>query len=165
MKKIFALACLLALLAAPSLAQDPLPPPHVVAIVAADYSEYSPETGWCIMVQWELVPGADFYLVRVYGKNGKAPVPADGSPPGKASWKLTDSYGASSSTDVGDVPICGLAEKQKVKFRLQAIDYDNFANQFGEKTAPFTVKLRKYGKAPVLPRFGVPAVEVFGSQS
>ncbi len=164
MKKVLVLICLLVLLAAPSLAQNTLPPPHVVAIAALDYSGYSPDLGWCIAVEWELTPGADFYFIRVFGKKGKTPIRPDGSPREAASWKHTGAY-SSSPENPGTVMICHLAEKQKVRFRLRAIDYDNFENQFGETTAPFTVKLPKYGRPPVLPRFGVPAVAVFGTLS
>lgn len=164
MSKILAILFLALLIAQPSLASDPdtLPPPHVVAIAALDYSQYSADLGWCLMVEWDLVPGADFYFIRVWSKKGMTPIAADGSPPKKASWKVTNDYGYSPENP-GKVPICGLAEKQRVRFRLRAIDYDNFANQFGEPTAPFAVRLKKYGNAPVNPRFGVPTVEVFGS--
>ncbi len=162
MRKILIVLGLLILAALPSLAEDKLPPPHVVAIAASDYTEYAPDVGWCITVEWDLVPGADFYFIRVRGKKGLAPIPADGSPPENVSWKHTDRYGYSPDNP-GTVPICGLAENQRVRFRLRAIDYDNYADQFGEASAPFTVKLPKYGAAPVLPRFGVPTVEVFGS--
>ncbi len=162
MKKILILICLLVLLAVPSLAQDTLPPPHVTAIAAMDYSESSAELAWCVAVNWELVPGADFYLIRVFGNKGQTPIRADGSPSEDATWRLTESY-SKSPGDPAAVMICFLAEKQKVKFRLRAIDYDNSDNQFGEKTAPFSVKLPKYGNAPVIGRFGVPTVEVFGS--
>ncbi len=161
MRKILIVLGLLILAALPSLAEDKLPPPHVVSIAAVDYSQYSEEVGWCLLVEWQLVPGADYYFIRVRGKKNLTPIPADGSPPEKSSWKHADRYGYSPE-DPGKVPICGLAEKQRVRFRLRAIDYDNSSNQFGEATAPFAVRLPKYGTAPVLPRFGVPAIEIFG---
>ncbi len=163
MKKILSVLCLLVLTALPAWAQDggKLGPPDVTLIRALDYSQLDSELGWCIEVKWKATPGAEAYAIRVVGKKGLAPRKADGSPPNQAEWRTTTDY-STNSAHPEQVSICGLADKQRVKFRLRTIDLDSPLDAYGIASAPFAVKLRKFGKAQISASTGVPTLELFG---
>lgn len=159
MKQLLLALVMIGLLAAPGLAQGRLPAPNVTAIAISDMTSYG--LGWCLTVQWDAVEDAHYYDVRFRGKKGKEPRWSNGNPSRKARWRISEAI----STDGYDVSVmqCWLDQSQQVIFRLRAIDYDNFANQIGKPTKRFSVRLPKFNSAPVLPRFGVPAIEVYGS--
>ncbi len=163
MKRTLIVLCLLALSALPAWGADgdALAPPHVTTIRALDYSELAADLGWCIQAKWQAVAGAEGYAIKVIGKKGLAPRNADGSAPKQAEWRTTTHY-STQSENPNQVKVCGLAQKQKVKFRLRTIDVDKPHDAYGIASAPFALRLKKYGKAPILAYTGVPTIEVFG---
>lgn len=125
-----------------------------------DYSLDIPHYGWLLLINWDPVPGAEGYAIRVIGRNGLTPRAADGSPREQAKWKATPEHYVHKDTPES-VSLCCLREDQRVTFRLRAIDLDNPDYVYGEKTAPFSFRLKQYGDAPVLQRTGVPTHVIF----
>ncbi len=166
MKKLFVLFCLLALAALPAWAQKKgkLAAPNVTSIRAIDYSATGPEMGWFVFIEWDPVPGADSYAIRVVSRNGKAPRRVEDYPypQGEANWVAYDSEPFVEHESPVKSIICCLDQKQRFKFRLRAIDLDNPDNVYGKATAPISFRLPKYGKAPVLPYTKRPTLEILG---
>lgn len=169
MKKLLVLLLLLALTTPAAWAQKigKLPAPQVTLIRAVDYSEGSPEMGWWLYVEWQLVPGAEGYAIRLVGKDGMTPRMVDDFPyPQEAAkWKATDEQHFVHHSYSDTAVICCLDEKQKLKFRLRAIDLDNPDKIYGKATDAFAFKLKKYGNAPVLPHTKRPTLEIYSAGS
>ncbi|MXV94257.1 MAG: hypothetical protein F4Z94_12870 [Chloroflexi bacterium] len=161
MRKILIVFWLIVWAALPSLAKDKLPPPHVTSIFLVDLT--AANLGWCIDIEWRHVPGADDYYIFIRGKKGLAPKTYDGSPATEARWQRRIAFnGVEGHQD--RVYICHLAEQQRVKFRIRAVD-SNAVDPLrsGIKSAPFALRLPKFKKARYSPQHGAPVIEVFKS--
>ena len=156
--KLLLTLCLAALLTLPSLAQKRLGVPHVTEVYAVDYSTLVSELGWCLNLAWEDVPGAASYAIKVWGgKKGWTPYSAAGARQ-RAKWRPITEYGYSPENRA-TVAVCWLADKQRVKVRLRAVDS---AGKNGQQTQTVSVKLPKYAEAPISPRTGLPTEAYFG---
>lgn len=165
MKKLLGLLCLLALTALPAWAQNKgkLPAPHVTSIYAIDFSSDDPGIGWVVFIEWDPVPGAESYAIRISSRNGMAPRRVEDFPypRGKAMWEAYDSDPLMQHDDPEEAIICCLDQKQRFKFRLRAIDLDNPKNTYGKASAPISFRLTKFGKEPD-PNLSQPTLVILG---
>jgi len=146
------------LLAMPSLAQNRLPAPKIVAIKVIELRSDRGIHDWCIDVGWERVPGAAIgrrwreyagYAIRLWTEGNNTPKSAHPSvhgvyAPNSTAWtKITNRTVRPFLT--GNLVVastCGYAENQKIKLRVRAID--NKGN-YGKVSKVFTVKLPAFG--------------------
>jgi len=149
-------------LAMPSFAQD-LTAPRVNDMLVKDYSGFASELGYCLTVIWDAVDGAERYAVRVTGKKGAAKFQTDWVDKLDKTWRFADEV-VGPQNSPNKTAVCGLKDRQKVKFRVRAVSTDSFngKTENGPVSKTYSVKLPRFGTAPYLSRAGVPGIDVLG---
>ncbi len=146
------------LLAMPSLAQNRLPAPKIVAIKIEELKFDKGIHDWCIDVAWEKVPGAAIgrrwreyagYAIRLWAEGNNTPKSSHPSvhglyAPDSAGWTKISHRTVTvwSERNIIVASTCGYAENQKVKVRVRAIDKKG---KHGKVSKVFTVKLPAFG--------------------
>ncbi len=160
MRKLLVILCLFGLVVLPSLAQgEKLAKPEFNRIFAVDYSTNDSQEGWCIMLKWDVVPGAQIYYYKIWGKKKNwTPYEVDGSRE-RAAWTRIWS---NTNDPEEKVAICDWAENQKVILRIRgATTIDGLTlDQYGRTSQKVVIKLPKYGTVPYSPRTGYPTLSV-----
>ncbi len=160
MRKLLIILCLFSLAGLPSLAQgNKLEKPEFTKIFAVDYTTNNPQEGWCIMLKWDEVPGAQIYSYKIWGKQKNwTPYEVDGSRE-RAAWTRIWS---NTNNPAESVAICDLDENQKVILRIRgATSIDGLTlDKYGRISQKIVIKLPKFGTAPHSPRTGYPTHSV-----